>query len=87
MMLTDILQTLIFALLFTFVFIAALWKRKPRFGILALFMLLFLSIWAGGVWMSPFDGGIWNRPWPAFFFTGFFVALLLVAVEAGAPLK
>lgn len=50
--------------------------------ILFLFVILFLGIWAGGVWIEPFGPEAWGVAWLPFLFVGLILALV---VAAAAP--
>jgi hypothetical protein len=60
-------------------------KMESTAGISALFlfMILFLAVWAGGVWITPFGPALWGVYWLPFVVVGILTALLLLA--AGAP--
>ena len=87
MLVSDLLFTFFFAVLFTFVFVVLLRTRGPWSGIPLFFVVLFLAIWAGGIWLSPFGAVVWSKRWQAFFFVGLFVSLLLAAAVASTPVE
>jgi hypothetical protein len=55
---------------------------------LFLFIILFLAVWAGGVWIIPFGPPLWGGYWLPFFVVGLVISfLLLAAASAPAPRK
>jgi len=46
----------------------------------ALFAVLFLAIWAGGIWVAPFGPGIWNIYWLPFLLMAVLFAVLIAAI-------
>lgn len=84
---------LIWAFLLAWVFVLLLtgplgWRhpRKPDSPvaetILFLFLIFFLAIWAGGVWIAPFGPVIAGRSWLPFVLVGLFLLLLIAAASA-----
>src|SRR5690349_10349883 len=57
--------------------------RRQRIGPLstfALVLVLFLSTWAGGLWLVPIGPRLWGVAWGSFLAVGLFVALLMAAL-------
>lgn len=46
----------------------------------ALFLVLCLAVWAGGIWLAPFGPSFWNIYWAPFLLISVLVALLIVAI-------
>lgn len=83
-----VLLELFFAFLFALVFSAVLtrgygWRHpaRPDAGPagLFLFLILFLAIWAGGVWLAPFGPMVWGVAYIPFLIVAIVVTLLLIA--------
>lgn len=47
----------------------------------ALLLVLFLSTWAGGVWLAPFGPTIWSIYWLPFLLMAILTAILIAAIE------
>jgi len=45
-----------------------------------LFLLIFLAIWAGGVWIRPFGPTLWGLHWLVFVLAGLMISLLLIII-------
>ena len=52
---------------------------------LVLFAILFLTSWAGGVWLSPVGPQLFGAQWMPFVLMGFVVALLVAAMTPHRP--
>jgi type VI protein secretion system component VasK len=48
-------------------------------GLLFFFLMLFLVIWAAGVWIEPVGPIAWGVPWLTFLIIGVVLALILAA--------
>lgn len=87
MFFVDLLFVMVFALLLTLIFVAVLRYSGPWGFWWAFLLLIFLGIWAGGLWFTP---GFIQPVWlglsgvPALV-TGLFVALLLAAATPARP--
>jgi hypothetical protein len=46
----------------------------------ALFLLLFLGVWAGGAWLSPIGPPLWSIYWLPFLMLAVLIATLIVAI-------
>lgn len=80
----DLFFALIVAIIAVLVLSMALgWERPsregPAAGLLFLFIILFLFIWAGGVWVTPFGPPMWGSYFLTFLFVGIIIVLLLAA--------
>jgi hypothetical protein len=60
--------------------VAGLRLQSPWKSGWALFSVLFLTIWAGGIWVAPFGPGIWNIYWLPFLLIAILVAVLIAAI-------
>lgn len=85
MILTDLLFALFFALLFTAVFSGIFRIKGPWSSIPLFFLIIFLTTWAIGAWISPFGPGLWGSFWLPFFLIGLVVSLLLTATVSSVP--
>jgi hypothetical protein len=79
---------LLFALAVALVFTAVLvaigrggYERANWATLVILFGILFLTTWAGGVWLHPVGPAIWGTAWMPFVAVGFVVALLVAAIS------
>ena len=52
---------------------------------LILFAILFLTSWAGGIWLSPVGPQLFGAQWMPFVLMGFVVALLVAAMTPRRP--
>lgn len=77
MFLLDLLFVLVFALLLTAIFGAGFCRQRESGILLGFFIILFLAIWAGGIWIVPFGPYLWGVPWLTFLLMGLLMALLL----------
>jgi hypothetical protein len=85
MLFGELVLAFIVAVVFSLLLAGLLgWERPGRQGfwpsLLFLFFLLFLTVWAGGTWMTPFGPVVWGVSWLPFFLVGLFIALLLAAI-------
>jgi len=86
----DFVAALFVALLLSGVFLLLFgWSRPGArgglFDVIFFFVILFLTTWALGVWMTPVGPVVWGAPWLMFLLVGLVVALLLAATPAGRP--
>ena len=80
----DFLYALFVAILLAAVLIGLLGWRRPASSsapadILFLFVILFLLVWAGGIWIEPFGPAMWGGYWLPFVAVGVIALLLLAA--------
>jgi hypothetical protein len=70
------------AFVFTLVLALLLDRRGPGplGGIVFFFTLLWLAVWAGGVWLSASETFLWGASWLGFLAPGLAVTLILAAV-------
>jgi hypothetical protein len=85
MILVELFFAVLVALVLSWLLVAVLgWQRPAREGtwasIMLVFVLLFLFIWAGGVWVSPFGPALWGAYFLPFLVVGLALTLLFAAV-------
>jgi hypothetical protein len=80
MFLTDLVLVLVISIILTGAFAIGFRKQGFRFGIIFFFLLLFLSTWAGGIWVPSVGPSILSVNFFSFLIVGFIVAMLLTAV-------
>lgn len=77
---------LVFALLLASILALALgWRHPARAetvgaSLLFLFVIFFLFIWAGAVWIQPWGPVLYGVPWLSMLLIGLFVALLILSL-------
>jgi hypothetical protein len=76
------------ALVLTILFVL-LGSRGPWGSIWALFLVLFLALWATALFVNPIGPAFWGIPWIPIIFAGILFAVLLFAVmpDAGRSRK
>lgn len=88
-MLLHILFAIVVAVVFTAILAAIFGREGYEEGAwataLILFGILFLTSWAGGVWLTPIGPQLFGVPWLPFVLMGFVAALLLAAMSPGRP--
>ena len=80
----HLLFALIVALVFTAILVAigrGGYERANWATLVILFGILFLTAWAGGIWLHPVGPTIWGAAWMPFVAVGFVVALLVAAIS------
>ena len=85
MFLFQFLLSLFLAFLLTAIYMLGFKRKAACVGIGALFLIIFLVTWAGGVWLTPFGNPMWGVYWWPFLFTAIFITLLLAAAAPGRP--
>jgi hypothetical protein len=70
----------VIALLLTGVYMLVTRGAGRRTGLIWLFLVIFLSTWAGGIWLKPFGPTLWGIHWLTFLLAGLIVVLLLITV-------
>lgn len=78
MVLPEFSISFIIAVLVTGLYMFLTRKVGRRTGLSWLFLIIFLGIWAGGIWLKPFGPTLWGIHWPAFLLVGLFMVLLLI---------
>jgi hypothetical protein len=84
----EILVALVLAVLLTGVLSASLRRRGPGplRGVLFFFLILFLAIWAGGIWVRPMAPYMWDLPWIGFLLVGVLLMFILAATSPPRPI-
>ena len=75
---------LVLSLILSCVAIAVLvagFRFRPRTPVWGLFLIFFLAIWAGGVWIVPFGPSHLGVTWMPFLLITILLAVLVVAVS------
>jgi hypothetical protein len=85
--LVDVLFALVFALLLTGIFTATFRRRGPWDIWWGFLLVIFLGIWAAGLWITPVPfGPTWlTLSWLPALIVGVFLALLLAAATPPQP--
>jgi len=78
MFLQELIAALIIALFLGTVFAAFGWRGTWE-GIWVFFLVMFLFIWAGGIWARPYGPVIWGINWVPFLLFGLLLGFLLMA--------
>ncbi len=83
----DFIFAFLVALIFLVLFGSALGWRRPGVPVVwptffFFLVLMFIAIWAGGIWFTPFGPMLWDTYWVPFVIVGLMVVLLLAAVIA-----
>ena len=76
---------LLLALIFAAVLAAAFGVRGPWVAPWAVFLVMFLGIWAGGVWITPVGPALYGVYWLPFMLTGLIIGLLVAASSDHRP--
>lgn len=91
MIFVDLLVVCLVALFLAMLLAAILgWRHPARPDvdawptILFLFIILFLAVWAGGVWLIPFGPQLAGAYWLPFVVVGLAIALILAAASTGS---
>lgn len=79
MLVAEAIWALILAVALGLLLTAVLGRRGPWAAPWAIFLVLFLFIWAGGVWTAPFGPRAYGIYWMPFLFFGVLVTLLIAA--------
>jgi len=85
MVVPEFIISLIIAGMLTVVFLLLIRKSGRRTGLLWIFLLIFLAIWAGGIWIRPFGPTLWGIHWVAFLLVGLAIVLFLVIFTPKKP--
>ncbi|OGS17513.1 MAG: hypothetical protein A2219_05825 [Elusimicrobia bacterium RIFOXYA2_FULL_50_26] len=79
MIFASFIISLIVALAYTIVFVAGFQRKGPWASVVAFFMVVFLSTWAGGIWIAPVGSDIRSVSWLPFAVVGLVTSLILAA--------
>ncbi|MCF7859765.1 MAG: hypothetical protein K9N07_10670 [Candidatus Cloacimonetes bacterium] len=85
MFLIHLLFALILSIFFTAIFAAGFRRHRSKDGLVFYFIILFITTWAIGLWISPFGPMIFGAFILPFLISGFLFALLLAALMPPFP--
>jgi len=80
MILLHFLFTIFFSAMAILLFTTLLRTKGPWNNLVLFFIVVFLSTWAGGIWLYPFGPYLWGITWLPFLLAAFFITVLLIAV-------
>jgi cytochrome b561 len=80
MILWDILSALFIGILFTVIFIIGYGKERGWGYFFAALFIIFLTVWAGGIWTSKFFIYSQGKYWLPILSIGLFIILVLTAI-------
>jgi len=80
MILLHFLFTIFFSAMAVLLFTTLFRTKGPWNNLVLFFIVVFLSTWAGGIWLYPFGPYLWGIPWLPFLLAAFFITVLLIAV-------
>ena len=87
----EFVLALALAVAFTSLLIWGLGWRHPAqtdavtASALFLFIIMFLAVWAAGMWLPPWGPLIRGVPWLGFFIVGLLLSLLILALASPSP--
>lgn len=81
MILLHILFTIFFSVSVILLFTTLFRTKGPWNNLALFFIVIFLSTWAGGIWLYPFGPYLWGITWLPFLLAALFVSVLLIAVS------
>lgn len=83
----DILCAFVTAIAFSLILVTLFGKKGPGpiAGFLFFFIVLFFSVWAIGIWITPFGPSLWARSWLVFVLVGAIFTLFLAALIPSRP--
>lgn len=86
MIFVDLLTAFIIAAFLSWLFYLATEGRKRRkVGLFWIFLILFFSSWAGGIWIKPIGPAWWGIHWLSFLLAGSVVTLILIIAVPRRP--
>lgn len=77
MIIIDIIAALILAVFVSLLLTYSFRRRNPWENFAAFFMLLFLFIWAGGIWITPVGPPVMGFYWLSFLLIGVLSLLII----------
>jgi DMSO reductase anchor subunit len=80
MFLLHLCLALIMALFMTAIYRFVPRRQYPMPSIL-FFIIVFLGVWLGGVWITPVGPSVWNVHWLPFFLASLIFVLLMLAIK------
>ncbi len=83
----NLLMALVVAVVFAAILVYGFGRRAPgpMAGFLFFVAILFFSVWAGAVWITPIGPEIWGVPWMTMLLVGLIIAMIIGAVAAPVP--
>ncbi|MCF8145810.1 MAG: hypothetical protein K9N21_18020 [Deltaproteobacteria bacterium] len=85
MVIPEFFVSFVIAVILTGLYVLVTRKSGRRTGLIWLFLLIFLAIWAGGVWIRPFGPTLWGLHWLVFVLAGLMIGLLLIIILPRKP--
>jgi hypothetical protein len=79
MILLHFLFTIFFSALAILIFTTLFRTKGPWNNLVLFFIVIFLSTWAGGIWLYPFGPYLWGITWLPFLLAAIFITVLLIA--------
>ncbi len=85
MVVSDLLFSIFLALIISVIFAGIILRKGPRRGFFWFFMLIFLAVFAVGIWGKPFGTPLSGSNWLPFLISGVLMALLLILLAPKHP--
>jgi hypothetical protein len=86
MVIPEFAVSFIVAVLFTGLYVLLTRGDRRRTGLIWLFLIIFLTTWAGGIWLKPFGPMLWGVHFLTFLLAGLIIVLfLIIAIPRKAP--
>jgi hypothetical protein len=86
MVIPEFFASFIIAVLITGLYMFMTREAGQRTGLIWLFLIIFLAIWAGGIWLRPFGPMVWGIHWIVFLSVGLIIVLFLfILIPRKAP--
>ena len=84
---------MLFAFLAALLVLAVLWAIQPALGTgnrkwlarCSVFVVIFLAVWCGGLWISPIGPSWWGSPWLSFLLVACVLGLVAAAFLTARP--
>jgi hypothetical protein len=86
MIFADLLFAFLVALLLSVIFTLVFRRQGPWHSPLIFFVVVFMTAWAGGIWLAPIAFS-WRLYWIPFLVFGLIVALLIAAIAPPRPAR
>ena len=86
MVIPEFFASFIMAVILTGLYMFMTREAGQRTGLIWLFLIIFLAIWAGGIWLRPFGPTVWGIHWIVFLSVGLIIVLFLfILIPRKAP--
>ena len=86
MIIPEFAVSFIVAVLFTGLYVFLTRGDSRRTGLIWLFLIIFLTTWAGGIWLKPVGPTLWGVHFLTFLLVGLTTVLfLIIAIPRRAP--